>query len=115
MIAKINGKLDYQTGSYAIVIVGGLGYRIFMTPEALVKAKKIGEELSLWTYHVIREDSQELFGFFEHDELGFFEMLLRVPGIGPRSALAIMAAAPLKTLKKAGGSGDFCNLTKSSG
>jgi Holliday junction DNA helicase RuvA len=63
----------------------------------------------------VREDALDLFGFSEYQELEFFQMLLSVSGIGPRSALTILGIATTETLKKAIGSGDISYLTKISG
>ncbi|HEY4506123.1 MAG TPA: Holliday junction branch migration protein RuvA [Candidatus Paceibacterota bacterium] len=115
MIAKIRGTLDSSSTSHLIISAGSLGYRVFVTPEALSEAKRAAGEISLWTYHAIREESQELFGFFKKEELEFFELLLKVPGVGPKSALSIMSVAPLVTLRRAIGAGDVSYMTKVSG
>jgi Holliday junction DNA helicase RuvA len=69
----------------------------------------------LWIHTHVREDALDLFGFLERKELEFFEMLIGVSGIGPRSALAILGIASIETLRKAIGTGDTSYLTKISG
>jgi len=86
-----------------------------MTSEALALAKRTEGEISLWTYHAIREESQELYGFPKKEELEFFELLLKVPGVGPRSALSVMGVATLETLRKAISARDISYMTKISG
>jgi len=68
-----------------------------------------------WTHLYQREDTVELYGFLHYAELEFFELLIQIPGIGPKSGLGIMAVAPLDTLKSAIASGDTSYLTKVSG
>ena len=63
----------------------------------------------------MREDSEDLYGFYYYAELELFEMLISISGIGPRGALGIMAIAPVDTLKKAIAAGDSSYLTRVSG
>ena len=93
----------------------GVGYKINVSPDTLSKTQKTGEEVSLWIHTNVREDALDLYGFKERPELEFFEMLIGVSGIGPRSALAILGIATIETLRKAIGTGDTTYLTKISG
>jgi Holliday junction DNA helicase RuvA len=68
-----------------------------------------------WTYLVVREDALDMYGFTDQTEVNFFELLIGVSGIGPKSALAILSLAPPETLRKAITSGDTGYLTKVSG
>ncbi|MCR4330264.1 MAG: Holliday junction branch migration protein RuvA, partial [Patescibacteria group bacterium] len=71
--------------------------------------------VSLWTHLAVRETSLDLYGFLEQPELEFFEMLITISGIGPKSALGILSVAPIDTIKHAIASGDTSYLTKVSG
>ena len=115
MIGSIRGKIISKTDKYLIVEVGGVGYRISVSPDALSKAKKTDEEIFLWIHTHVREDSFDLYGFLSQEELDFFEMLLNVSGIGPKGALSILGIASLETLRKAISTGDTAYLTKISG
>lgn len=115
MIGSIKGKIILKTEKFIIVETSGVGYKISVSPDVLFKAKKIGDEISLWVHTHVREDALDLYGFLERPELEFFEMLLNVSGIGPRSALAILGIASIETLKKAIGTSDTSYLTKISG
>jgi len=115
MIGSIKGKIILKTEKFLIVETGGVGYKINVSPDLLSKIKKTGDGLSLWTHTHVREDTLDLYGFLERPELEFFEMLINVSGIGPRSALAILGIASIETLKKAIGTGDTSYLTKISG
>ena len=100
---------------FLIIEVRGVGYKIFVLPNALRVAKKTDNALRLWTHLHVRENALELYGFMEYPELEFFETLIQISGIGPKSALGILAVAPLDTLKKAISSGEISYLTKVSG
>ena len=115
MIGSIKGKVILKTDKFLIVETNGVGYKIGVSPDTLSKAKKTGEEISLWIHTHVREDALDLYGFLERQELEFFEMLINVSGIGPRSALAILGIASIETLRKAIGTGDISYLTKISG
>src|SRR3989344_7851125 len=106
MLGSIKGKIIFKTDKYLIVEASGVGYKISVSPDTLAKAKKIGEEISLWIHTHVREDSLDLYGFWDRQELEFFEMLIGVSGIGPKSALAILGIATIETLRKAIGTGD---------
>ena len=115
MIGSIRGKIILKTEKFLIVETGGVGYKISVSPDTLSKTKKTEEEIFLFIHTHIREDAFDLYGFLDKIELEFFEMLLGVSGIGPRSALAILGIASIETLRKAIGTGDTSYLTKISG
>lgn len=97
-----------------VVSINGVGYRVFCGPDVLRKAKK-EEQIKLWTHLHVREDSMELYGFSEYAELDFFEILIQISGIGPKSALGVLSVAPLDILKRAIASGETSYLTQVSG
>src|SRR3989344_8836564 len=115
MIGHLEGKLIYKDSKSIIVDISGVGYKINVSLDVLSKSKKIDGEISLWIHTHIREDMLDLYGFLEREELEFFEMLISVSGIGPRSALVILGIASIETLRKAIGAGDTSYLTKISG
>jgi len=114
MIARIKGTIVNSTDKYLIIETHGLGYRVFVTAETLLKHVN-SAEVSLWTTHIVREDSQELFGFETVADQELFELLLNVSGIGPKSALGVMNVATLGTIARAVNSNDVSYLTKISG
>ena len=115
MIGSIKGKIILKTEKFLIVETGGVGYKISVSPDIVSKAKKIGEEIFLFIHTHVREDTLDLYGFLERQELEFFEMLINVSGIGPRGALAILGIASIETLRKAISTSDTVYLTKISG
>ena len=114
MIGSIKGKVILKTEKFIIVETGGVGYKVNISPDTLSKIQK-EKEAFLFVHTHIREDILDLYGFLDHQELEFFEMLLSVSGIGPRSALTILSIASIETLKKAIGTSDTNYLTKISG
>jgi Holliday junction DNA helicase RuvA len=114
MIGQITGKTTYKGERYTIITAGGVGYKLFVTPETLKTLDANAEHL-FWTYLAVRENALDLYGFLEKRELEFFELLLSVSGIGPKSAQAIISIAPPDILTKAIAGGDSSYLTKVSG
>ena len=100
MISMLNGTIAELGGNHAVVDIGGLGYKVFMTADA-IHGLKSGAQIKLWTHQAVREDALDLFGFTSEGELQFFEMLISVSGVGPRSALAILDTGPLAELSAA--------------
>lgn len=115
MIAHLSGTIIQKTDKSLIISVGGVGYQVFVSSDIMARSPGIGEPIELSTYMSVRENAMDLFGFETIDEKNFFELLLSVSGIGPRSALSILSIAPMTTIKKAIGSGDTSYLTKVSG
>lgn len=114
MISKLNGNIDYVSEKFLIINVNGVGYKVSAISDILSTAK-IDNEISLWIYTAVRENAIELYGFRNMNELSFFELLLDVSGIGPRSALGILGIAPIETLRRAIATGDTTYLNKVSG
>lgn len=114
MISSLSGTVVEKSARFAIIDVGGVGYRVFATEDTL-RTLRTGAETKLRTHHAVREDTEELFGFFETDDLQLFELLLGVPGIGPKTALNILNVATPATLRRSIKSGETAYLTKISG
>ena len=114
MIAYLEGTVIYSNDKFIILNTGNAGYKVSVTSDTLLSCK-IDDQVSLFIYTAVRENSIDLFGFKNAEELSFFELLLDVSGIGPRSALAIIALAPIETIKRAIATGDVGYLNKVSG
>ncbi len=114
MIGYINGNIIFSCDKYVILNVGGVGYKIYISPDTLnsISGK---EDVKLWTHLVVREDALDLYGFLDQKELDFFKLLIGISGIGPKGALGIMSVAPVETVLSAIGTGDTSYLTKVSG
>ena len=100
MIASVEGRVGAIAGDSLVIEVGGIGYRVFAAPSVLATAQP-GGTLKLHTYHLVREDQQALFGFRTPEELGFFNLLLTVTGVGPKVAMAIVGSRPTADLQLA--------------
>lgn len=100
MIASVEGVVAAIAADSLVIEVGGIGYRVFTAP-AVISAATPDSRLKLHTYHLVREDQQALFGFRTPEELGFFNLLLTVTGVGPKVALAIVGSRPTADLQLA--------------
>ena len=105
MIASVEGIVGAITADSLVIEVGGIGYRVFAAPAILATAIA-GRSLKLHTHHLVREDVQALYGFRTAEELGFFNLLLTVTGVGPKVALAIVGSRPSADLQLAIMTGD---------
>lgn len=114
MLGSINGKVKYKGTGYVILEAGQVGYKVSVTP--ILHAKlSIGQEKELVIFTYVREDQLSLYGFETIDELEFFELLLTVSGVGPKSALGIMSLAKIDMIKSAIVSEDPSVFTKVAG
>lgn len=100
MIASVEGIVGAVATDSLVIEVGGIGYRVFAAP-ALLSIAAPGARLKLHTHHLVREDQQSLYGFRTVEELGFFNLLLTVTGVGPKVALAIVGSRPVAQLQLA--------------
>ncbi|PIR70167.1 MAG: Holliday junction branch migration protein RuvA [Candidatus Niyogibacteria bacterium CG10_big_fil_rev_8_21_14_0_10_42_19] len=115
MISFLDGKIAARAPGYIIVDVSGVGYKVFINRETIKNLPEKDGKIKIFTTLYQREDAIELYGFADVEEVGFFETLIGISGIGPRSALGIMGVAPLNILKQAIASGETAYLTKVSG
>lgn len=100
MIASLDGVVGAVDADSLVLEVGGIGYRVFAAP-AVLSAARPGERLKLHVHHLVREDQQALYGFRSAEELGFFNLLLTVNGVGPKVALAVVGSRPPADLQLA--------------
>lgn len=114
MFAKIKGKLEYIKDNYAVIGVGGLGYKVFTTPYTLGKIAG-HEEVEFFLYTQVREDILALYGFLTMEELEMFELLISISGVGPKAGIGILTVAVPKTIKTAILNEDSSILTRVSG
>lgn len=113
MIGHIQGTVLSVRDTHLILDVQGVGYKVFALKETLTRARE--GAWSFWTHLAVREDALDLYGFTDEEELRFFELLLTVSGIGPRSALAVLDIASVETLRTAIAAGNAGYLTNVSG
>ena len=114
MIASLEGIVGAVGSDSVVLEIGGVGYRVY-AGSGTIAAARHGAHLKLHTHHLVREDLHALYGFHTTEELGFFELLLTVAGVGPRVALAIVSARHVPDLQLAILQGDEAVLTAVSG
>lgn len=114
MIAKVEGIVWDINPKFLTVGVGGIGFKIYATSETKEVSQK-GADISLFTHLAVREDALDLYGFLTEEELNFFEMLISISGIGPKTALNVLNVSSVLALKRAIGANDISHLTKVSG
>jgi len=91
MIASVRGAVLERGDGFVVIEAGGVGYQVHVTTGTLVSLPAVGEQATLHTRHIVREDAQLLFGFAERDELKLFDLLIAVNGVGPRIAIAVLS------------------------
>ena len=114
MIAHVSGVVAEKFNSSIIVDVHGVGYEVAVAAGDYEHAL-LNEPVKFYTYHHIREQSQELFGFSTLAAKKLFEMLITVQGVGPKAALAILSLGDSEVVRNALANGDVAFITKASG
>lgn len=114
MIGHLTGTVLAIEAEHCLVSTGGVGYKVFATPDTLAGLVP-DSTTSLWTHLAVRENALDLYGFATREELRFFELLLTVSGIGPRSAISVLGIAHVETLRSAISQSDPGYLTKVAG
>lgn len=114
MIAHIRGELTEKFANAVIVDVQGVGYEISLTTPDF-DSLNLHDEIKLYTYHHIREQSEELFGFTALAGKKLFELLITVQGIGPKAAMSILSLASYEEVRNAIANADSAFISKASG
>ena len=100
MIGFLEGQIFDVTADQFILKVNGVGYEVSATAQTLSDVQILmGQNIQIWIYSHIREDAFQLFGFLTRPEKEFFTQLLKVNGIGPKSALTVMSGAPVMQIQ----------------
>lgn len=114
MIMSVSGTVVHLDETFAVIETKGVGYKIFATGTTLGKLKEnVGTVL--WTHLAVRENAHDLYGFPTPEELKFFELLISVSGIGPKTALNILNIVSIETLREAVLTENIAHLVKVSG
>ncbi|MDB5160486.1 MAG: ruvA [Candidatus Saccharibacteria bacterium] len=114
MIAHVSGVVAEKFANSVIVDVHDIGYEV-QVPTGDFDRALLGEPVKFYTYHHIREQSQELFGFSSLTAKKLFEMLITVQGVGPKAALAILSLGESEIVRNAIANSDSGFITKASG
>ncbi|MBR3169510.1 Holliday junction branch migration protein RuvA [Candidatus Saccharibacteria bacterium] len=114
MIAHVTGRIDEKFGNSIILDVNGVGYEV-MVPTLDFDEARLGETRKFFTYHAVREQSEELYGFSSLTAKRLFELLISVQGIGPKAGIAILSLADSEDVRNAIANRDVAFISKASG
>lgn len=115
MLHYIKGKLAMKQETGIVIEAGGLGYEISVPGNSRLYLAAEGEELTVFTAMIVREDDISLYGFYDKGELDTFRKLITVSGVGAKAALAMLSAMPLAELHQAIVFEDAKTLTRANG
>lgn len=115
MIGRLSGKFIEATDTHVLLDVGGVGYELDVTTGVLGLLPAGGAPLSLYTHLIVREDAQLLYGFDSRHQRDLFRNLIRVNGVGPKLALALLSALTASELAHAVNRQELGVLTRISG
>jgi len=101
MIGRLTGTLAAKSPPQLLVDVGGVGYELDVPMSSFYNLPAIGERVTLLTHFVVREDAQLLFGFLTAEERSTFRLLVKISGVGPRTALSILSGLSVAELAQA--------------
>lgn len=99
MISYIHGFIILKKEKFIIIEVAGIGYQVFVSSQTGLKLPEIGADIKLFCFQNVKEDALDLYGFMTYDELDFFETLMDIRGVGPKSALDIASLGSLEKIK----------------
>lgn len=114
MIAHLKGKVAEKYGNFLVLDVQGVGYEVAVAAPDF-EAVNLGEEKQFYTYHAVRENAEDLYGFTSLAAKKMFELLIAVQGVGPKAAMAILSLAEAETVRNAIANADAAFVAKASG
>ncbi len=115
MYAYIKGTLEEITEDNIIVEAGGIGYNVKVSAATAQLLPGLGNEVKIYTYTLVREDTFSLYGFLTRDDLEIFKKLITVNGIGPKGGLAVLSVMSADDLRIAVLSGDAKAIARAPG
>jgi len=115
LFAYIRGKLEYKHNDYIVVEANGVGYKIYTSLSTIQNLEPVGNEVKIYTYLYVREDVMSLYGFLTQEELGMFELLLSVSGVGPKAAISVISSMSPSKFGLSVITNDYKSLTKAQG
>ena len=112
MIGRLTGNLALVEGNLLLLDVAGVGYEVQVSASVLASSLQIGASMTLFTHFVAREEAQLLFGFADQGERDLFRTFIRINGVGPKMALALISTINPATLVSAVQANEVGVLTK---
>jgi Holliday junction DNA helicase RuvA len=101
MIGKLTGTLDHKNPPMVLVDCNGVGYEVHVPMSTFYNLPEVGARVSLLTHFVVREDAQILYGFENTQEREAFRQLIKITGVGPRTALSVLSGMSVAELSQA--------------
>jgi Holliday junction DNA helicase RuvA len=101
MIGRLTGTIAEKSPPQLLIDVRGVGYEVAVPMSSFYNLPALGEQVTLLTHFVVREDAQVLFGFLTHEERATFRLLVKISGVGPRTALSILSGLSVDELARA--------------
>ena len=101
MIGRLTGVVAEKSPPQVLIDVGGVGYEVDVPMSSFFNLPALGERTTLLIHFVVREDAQQLFGFLTHAERATFRLLIKISGVGPRTALGILSGLSVAELAAA--------------
>ncbi len=117
MISQLTGLITEKALNYVVIDVHGVGYKVFVSGATLGALAGVKKDVptTVFTYLAVRETALDLYGFADVEEKKFFELLLTISGIGPKSAIGILGSASVATIREGVLSEDYEYFSKISG
>ena len=112
MIGKLTGLLASKNPPEVLIDCGGVGYEVLVPMSTFYNLPALGEKISLLTHLIVREDAHLLYGFATADERAGFKQLVKISGVGPRTALSILSGMSVADIAQAVTKQDVSRLTK---
>jgi holliday junction DNA helicase RuvA len=106
VIALLRGEVVVRRSDHVVVLSGSVGYRAAVSGQTLAHVPAVGEQVTLHTHLIVRDDALTLYGFHSEQERDLFLMLLSVQAVGPKVALAVLSAGAPRELIRALAAGD---------
>lgn len=114
MIAHLRGKVTEKVGTTIVLDVAGVGYEVMVSAQD-IEVFGFDEQVKIYTYHHVREQAEDLFGFSSLEAKKLFELLITVQGIGPKAAMSILSLGPAPAVRNAIASSDSAFISKAAG
>lgn len=115
MYEYLAGRLEHTAPGEVVIDIAGVGYRLTVSGATLSRLPALGQQLTLYTWYIVRDDRPLLFGFASREERSLFERLCAVSKVGPATALALLSAMSPAALATAIDGGDVSGLSRVKG
>lgn len=100
MISYLEGKLILRKEKFVVLDVNNVGYKVFLSKKSILNLPETRQDIKLFCFQDVKETALDLYGFFDYQELEFFEILNDIRGIGPKAAIELSSLGPLDKIKE---------------